>query len=228
MTVHFYLVRHGETQMNRKQHMQGVTDAPLTEKGVAQADALGAALAKVPFAQAYSSDRKRAVATAQHILAATPSAPALMRLASLREYYFGGLEGMSSAQVMRLSVQRYGLRAMPQVWQGGDRFAKLVRNFQKLDDTGQAESLPALQKRMRDVFQRLADQAPVSGNVLVVGHGLSLSAMIEWVKPQSVPIGLLKNTSVTRLDFDQTTGTWQVVAVNLTASQAAALATPSL
>nr|WP_252895007.1 histidine phosphatase family protein [Liquorilactobacillus satsumensis] len=33
MVVHFYLVRHGQTRLNRMHRLQGITDSPLTKKG---------------------------------------------------------------------------------------------------------------------------------------------------------------------------------------------------
>ena len=36
-----YLVRHGETLFNQKYLMQGICDSPLTQKGHAQAKAVG-------------------------------------------------------------------------------------------------------------------------------------------------------------------------------------------
>lgn len=40
-----YLVRHGETEFNRERRLQGHVDSPLTEKGLAQARAVGELLA---------------------------------------------------------------------------------------------------------------------------------------------------------------------------------------
>lgn len=42
-----YLVRHGETEWNRAGRMQGQLDSPLTERGQAQARAVGETLAEL-------------------------------------------------------------------------------------------------------------------------------------------------------------------------------------
>ena len=44
-----YLVRHGETLWNQENRVLGRTDIPLNERGIAQAQALGAKLADVHF-----------------------------------------------------------------------------------------------------------------------------------------------------------------------------------
>jgi probable phosphoglycerate mutase len=44
------LVRHGETEWNRERRIQGRLDSPLTERGVAQARAMGRLVASLPDA----------------------------------------------------------------------------------------------------------------------------------------------------------------------------------
>lgn len=57
-----YLVRHGETQANRDEIIQGHMDTALNEKGVEQARLLGEALKRIKFHHvAFSSDLCRAV-----------------------------------------------------------------------------------------------------------------------------------------------------------------------
>ncbi|WP_279384845.1 histidine phosphatase family protein [Lacticaseibacillus manihotivorans] len=130
MTIQLYLVRHGETPMNQNNQLQGITDMPLTPKGRQQAQATAALLAGVPFSAAYSSDRLRAVDTAEIILAEHPSV-VLHRRAGLREYYFGGLEGVTNNQLISASLARYGVKTMTHAWTRGERFAQLIRNFEK-------------------------------------------------------------------------------------------------
>ncbi len=66
-----YLVRHGETEWNRQQRLQTVSDIPLNERGRAQAACIRNELAarKVHFALARSSPLSRAVETAKAIVA---------------------------------------------------------------------------------------------------------------------------------------------------------------
>lgn len=60
MSHYLYLVRHGEHQ--DAEH--GIADGPLSERGRAQAHAIGARLARVPLDAAYTSPLDRAVETA--------------------------------------------------------------------------------------------------------------------------------------------------------------------
>lgn len=80
-----YLVRHGETDYNRRRIMQGRRiDAPLNETGRAQAEALAERFADAPLDAIYSSTLKRADATADAIAARHPAAER-HRLADLDE-----------------------------------------------------------------------------------------------------------------------------------------------
>ena len=71
MSHYLYLVRHGE-----QEHAEyGITDGSLSERGRAQAHAVGARLARVPFTAAYTSPLDRAVETAAIIDTYTQGPP---------------------------------------------------------------------------------------------------------------------------------------------------------
>lgn len=71
MSHYLYLVRHGEQQ--DAEH--GITDGPLSERGKAQAHAIGARLAQVPLNAAYTSPLDRAAQTAAIIDTYTQGPP---------------------------------------------------------------------------------------------------------------------------------------------------------
>ena len=62
------LVRHGQTEANRKDLMQGHCDYPLTIQGTCDCKLTGIALAQVPWARVVCSDLPRAVKTCCYIL----------------------------------------------------------------------------------------------------------------------------------------------------------------
>ena len=92
------LVRHGETQGNLDDKAQGHFDAPLTELGRSQAQALGERLAETEFDAIYSSDLQRAVDTALAIIDLQPDHEIQTR-AGLREVYFGSYEDMRWSEI---------------------------------------------------------------------------------------------------------------------------------
>lgn len=62
-----YLTRHGQTDMNKNKLIQGRSDPPLNETGVAQAIAAGERLKGITFDAVYASPLQRAVMTASLI-----------------------------------------------------------------------------------------------------------------------------------------------------------------
>ena len=85
------LVRHGETEDNVRQIMQGQTQGKLTPRGVEQAEELALRLAHEPVGAFVSSDLQRAVDTAT--ILARPHHLSLTTTALLRERDWGGFTG---------------------------------------------------------------------------------------------------------------------------------------
>ena len=107
-----WLVRHGETAWSRDGRHTGVTDIPLTDKGRAQAESLGARLIGHSFALALTSPRSRALETAQ--LAGFPNA---LPDPDLAEWDYGALEGMRSAEI-QIDYPRWTIWTGP--WPDGE------------------------------------------------------------------------------------------------------------
>ena len=94
---HWYLVRHGETDWNLNERIQGQTDTPLNATGRRQADLLGRRLDDVHFDAMYSSDLARTYETAQ--LVAKGRDLAIVADPDLREFSFGEWEGLTDAEI---------------------------------------------------------------------------------------------------------------------------------
>ncbi len=67
MSVLLHLVRHGESTFNAEERIQGQSDAPLSDLGRRQSEAVAKALAEAPIEAVYSSPLSRALATARPI-----------------------------------------------------------------------------------------------------------------------------------------------------------------
>ena len=150
-TVQLLLVRHGETTWNREGRIQGHLDSPLTERGLAQAQAAAARLARERHDALYSSDLGRAQETARQVAAATSLRVRLD--GGLRERSFGILEGKTWDEIARDHPDDARLlaedpsHAMP----GG-------------------ESLVQFRDRVTDALRRLAREVG-AGTIAVVTHG---------------------------------------------------------
>jgi broad specificity phosphatase PhoE len=100
MTI--FLVRHGETEWNLARRHQGRFDSPLTERGVAQARAIGRRLATLPEterAPIVSSPQGRARRTAEIIRAELGDAAVLTIDQRLREHSVGSWDGLTYDEI---------------------------------------------------------------------------------------------------------------------------------
>lgn len=118
-TRELWLVRHGETTASRGRTLAGWEDVPLTERGEAEASAVRPLLGDVRFGGVWSSDLRRAVATARLAW----GEPVQDR--RLREMSFGALEGVRWETMdprWQESLLRFEGFAAP----GGETFADLA------------------------------------------------------------------------------------------------------
>jgi probable phosphoglycerate mutase len=91
-----FLVRHGETEWSRSGRHTGSTDVPLTDHGREQARALAPLIRSLPVGAAYVSPLRRARETAELI-----GVPDAKVDADLREWDYGGYEGVTTAEIQR-------------------------------------------------------------------------------------------------------------------------------
>jgi len=90
-----FLVRHGETEWNRINRFQGISDIPLNAKGRAQAEALAQALKDETIDVVYSSPLIRAGETAKAIQHFHPSSR-YFEEEGLKEMDLGDFEGIKA------------------------------------------------------------------------------------------------------------------------------------
>lgn len=133
----YYLARHTETDWNREGKTQGITNIPLNQNGLAQAQRLAeyffTHFDNQEFAL-YSSDLTRALQTALAIQRMKHIHPIIVRKA-LRELNYGLLEGIQKAEQARLYPELYsmldkgGEEALRTVFPGGESFADKWREL---------------------------------------------------------------------------------------------------
>jgi broad specificity phosphatase PhoE len=184
------LVRHAETTWNAEGRIQGHTGSPLTDRGIAQAERLGAALAEHhPEARLVASDLERT------LLTAAPYAAALGREPepdpALRERAFGAWEGRTRDEVAASDPERWSR------WRAGDD-AVVGEVGGEGSDELVARILAALERRLA---------ALDDGGVLVaVTHGgpiwFGLQALLGL---DAGRLGGVDNASVSELTVEGTT-----------------------
>jgi 2,3-bisphosphoglycerate-dependent phosphoglycerate mutase len=99
------LIRHGQSAWNLENRFTGWWDVKLTEKGIAEANAAGAALrdAGFDFDQAFTSVQSRAIETLNLVLAQMDRAwVPVTKDWHLNERHYGGLTGLNKAETAEI------------------------------------------------------------------------------------------------------------------------------
>ena len=169
------LTRHGETDWNAERRVQGHTDTPLNETGVAQAQALAEELAGERIDAVYASDLSRALDTARAV--AEPRGLSIETVAGLRERNFGSWEGMLDEEI---------LERFPQARTG---------------PWGDDETPEQLDERVMEALTAIAAKHP-DGQVLVVSHGGPLRAALRRC---GLPSERIANCHVSKLAIEDGT-----------------------
>lgn len=177
-----YLVRHGETEWNKKGLIMGQSDSPLTEIGVKQMEAAAGEMKNIEFDAIYSSDLLRAKRTAEIVKLDREIAVQTSR--ALRERAYGRFEGNSTEAYKKFF---------------NDAFAKIMllsekeRTGYKLD--ADVESDDELMARLITQLREIAVAYP-GKNVLVVSHGSCIRTFLThvgYVKFGDLQTGAISN-----------------------------------
>lgn len=180
--ITLYVVRHGQTYFNIYNKLQGWSNSPLTEAGMADARDAGKRLQDVDFAAAYCSDTTRAEQTAKTILAANHSVPAteLTPAPFFREEFYGYYEGTDMAQAWYVAGAPHGtptFKAIEEKYSIGK-----AKDFLKAADPfHQAEDNQEYWNRVDQGFDliRRSPKLKNGDNVLLISHGNTLLSLME-------------------------------------------------
>ncbi|MFD1471410.1 histidine phosphatase family protein [Companilactobacillus mishanensis] len=177
MTKNLYIMRHGQTIFNERGKMQGWSDAPLTDKGIAQAKIAGKYFKDndIHFDAAYSSSSERATDTLE-LVTDMP----YERRKGLREMYFGLFEGENKD--LNPLNSRYELFYDAFVQYGGEDMVDVQKR---------------VTKELIDIMNNDND------NVLVVSHYVSILAFTnQWYDSVKVLKSGFTNCSIIKFSFD--------------------------
>lgn len=187
------LVRHGETDWNVAQRLQGSSDIPLNENGRAQARTAAPVLARIaPVSTIVSSDLSRALETA-HIIAEAMGAD-VVKDARLQERSYGAWEGLPE------DVRRH---------EQGEEHTRWERGLEP-----RVEGYEGHEAVVRRALAAVADHVIGHGTHVLVSHGSTTRMLIgallglEW---GSRAIGNLGNARWAELDNatdDDAPGNW--------------------
>jgi probable phosphoglycerate mutase len=187
--LNIYITRHGETQWNKENRLQGWRDSELTDNGIRNATALGERLGQTKFQAIYSSPIERAVKTAK-LICSDRKIPILFE-DSLKEINLGDWEGKVKEEIEENSKQ-----AFFDFWN-----APHLYNH----EPHQGESLSALKSRVEHVINKIIAENN-DGNVLIVTHGVTIRAILSYL--MNIPTEkwwdgpFIEGTSLTLAQYD--------------------------
>ena len=153
------LVRHGDTELNSAERYWGSTDVKLSDAGFRQAERLRDRLATERIDAIYSSELRRASATAEII--ASSHRLDVITCAELREMNFGKLEGLTFNEISRLYPE------VSELW---------LQRSPKLKYPG-GESIDEFNSRVNQFVDQLKTHAPQE-TILIVAHSGSLRSLM--------------------------------------------------
>jgi len=191
--------RHGNTDWNAENRVQGQSDVPLNELGQQQAFDAAELLIRTRPAVIVASDLRRAADTAAALAALTGLS--VTYDARLRERYFGAWEGLLMTEVAAARPEEYAR------WTAG---ADVIG--------GAVETLDDLGKRVGDALEAAADLAPPGGTVVVATHGAAarqgIGQLLGWPREQLRTLRAMQNCHWVDLTHDSVRG-WQIAAYNV-------------
>ena len=159
MRTSIWLVRHGQTELNKARRYQSITDSALTPFGVRQAEALAHRLRRIPFKLAVVSPSQRGCVTAETILGdrETP----VLDDTRWAETNHGCWEGLTYREVQARFPQEAAMR-----------FADALHGW-----PSGGESLAEVAARVAEGWSDLLQCNP-GGRVLIVTHATPIQLVL--------------------------------------------------
>ena len=184
-----YLVRHGETDLNKKRILQGQTNSELNDYGRKLARLTAEGLKEVAFDLAFTSPLRRAKETAQIILAGRKIP--LLEEPRIQEISFGEYEGLCYTGEHR---------NLPD-----ETFLNFFEKPEEYRMPPGGESFEAVIKRTGEFLAELLKTKEYADKTILIStHGCALKALLANVRKTPVAefwgSGVHKNCAVTILE----------------------------
>ncbi|NFL56447.1 alpha-ribazole phosphatase [Clostridium botulinum] len=165
--MNIYLIRHGETEYNKRKNFYGKLDIGLNEKGEEQSYKVGELLKNAKFNKIYISDRKRTRETAERILERNrfydKEKNIIYKDERINEIDFGLFEGKSYEEIGSLYPKEQ------------EKWEKDWENFVP----PKGESAVVFYNRVENFMKHI--QKEEDGNYLIVTHGGVIRMIYSYI-----------------------------------------------
>lgn len=190
------VVRHGQSEWNKKNLFTGWTDVPLSEKGIAESYHAGELLKEkgYDFDIAYTSYLKRAINTLDNILEVMDrSWIPVIKSWRLNERHYGALQGLNKEKTAekygeeQVHIWRRSYDVLPPAMEKEDR--KAPRNMLAYRDVLDKDELP-LHESLKETIARVVPyfEDEIKGKmeegkrVIISAHGNSIRALVKYLE----------------------------------------------
>jgi broad specificity phosphatase PhoE len=185
--MNIFIVRHGATEWNEKDLVQGNIDLSLSEKGKKAVEKTAEYLKSIDFKVVFTSSMTRSKETGE-IIAAKKGIKGVVSIKELDELDCGDWEGLSMDEIRGVRVDEYKalLKSPDYKIPGGESFHDVVSRFKK-------------------GWEKLLDKAH-GENILFVSHIVITRAFLY--SNLGIPYGsirnfIINNGSVSMFEFDK-------------------------
>ena len=196
--IKLVLVRHGESEWNKKNLFTGWMDVDLSEKGHEEAAAAGQLLKAegYDFDLCYTSYLKRAIHTLNHMLDEMDRAwLPVVKSWKLNERHYGDLQGKNKSEAAekfgedQVKIWRRSFDVKPPVLADDDeRSAKKQPMYRDVDESflPQNESLETTIARAIPYYlEEIKPQMKAGKRIVIAAHGNSLRALVMYLDKMS-------------------------------------------
>lgn len=187
--MRIFLIRHGQTQWNVENRLQGNKGVPLNSVGEKQVLEAAKFFTNIPLTLIYSAPARRARQTATAIANCKHLSVKIVR--DFRERNHGKLEGKTGEQIRKI------IPDLQDQWK-----------HQGIDwrPPGGGETLRELQHRVITAFTTLLKKHDHQDCILIASHGGAIKAVVHYLrngKPEDYPnIPPIDNAQIIPIEYD--------------------------
>lgn len=182
--VTVYLTRHGQTEWNIEKRLQGHGNSPLTESGLRGAKELSKRLENINIERIYTSPIERAYKTA--IILKGNKKIDVVKHEGLKEMNFGDFEGKITEDVMK---------------ENPDWNINLIMQGNLEMRAPNGETLAEVRERVSKAMDEIIKDNE-GKTILIVGHGITLKAIMNYFKDKDVNNEVMGQTTLTKVNVD--------------------------
>lgn len=213
--LNLYLMRHGQTILNKAERVQGWCDGVLTKEGIEVAVNVGLGLSDINFSAAYSSDLGRAVKTARIVIKENKASTnlKLREVEDLREVYFGKYEGELQNKMFIDILKHLKVSSFEEAEVKYDFQKEYCNSCAALDETKEAEDYNTAVKRVLSSIEQICDENcnDEVQNLLIVTHGGIIRLIIDHFD-KSFNLRNMDNSSISKIVYEN--GRFKVEVIN--------------